>query len=138
MIVAPVTEEDQVVTLLGSLPQSFSTLVTAVEAQVDEGLSLKYVQQALVNEEQKMRERGRPSGSDALKDLALVGDQSRRRPRSRQLICFGCRKPGHIQRDCPDEKPSHGADVAQQDIDSESDTEGEHAFAARKDDSPAI
>ena len=80
---APVTEEDQVVTLLGSLPPSFSTLVTALEARVDEGLSLKYMQQALVNEEQKMRERGHPSGSDAQKeDSALVGDQSRRRPRS--------------------------------------------------------
>ena len=40
---APVTEEDQVVTLLGSLPKSFTTLVTALEAQVDEGLSLKYM-----------------------------------------------------------------------------------------------
>ena len=29
---APITEEDQVVTLLGSLPRSFSTLVTALEA----------------------------------------------------------------------------------------------------------
>ena len=28
-------EEDQVVTLLGSLPPSYSTLVTALEAQVD-------------------------------------------------------------------------------------------------------
>ena len=134
---APITEEDQVVTLLGSLPQSFSTLVTALEARVDEGLSLKYVQQALVNEEQKMRERGHSSGSDAQKeDSVLVGDQSRRRPRSRNIICYGCRQPGHIQRDCPNQKPSHEADTAQQDT-SESDTEGESAFAARKDDSRA-
>lgn len=53
---APITEEDQVVTLLGSLPDSFCTLVTTLEAHVDEGLTLKYVQQALVNEEQKIRE----------------------------------------------------------------------------------
>ena len=67
---APITEEDQVVTLLGSLPKSFSTLVTALEARVDEGVTLKYVQQALVNEEQKMRarERGHSSGADTPKD----------------------------------------------------------------------
>ena len=33
---APISEEDQVVTLLGSLPPSYSTLVTALEAQADE------------------------------------------------------------------------------------------------------
>ena len=74
---APITEEDQVVTLLGSLPKSFSTLATAFEARVDEGLSLKYVQQALVNEERKMRvqERGHSSGTDTPKDdSALVGE----------------------------------------------------------------
>ena len=52
---APITEEYQVVTLLGSLPKSYSMLVTTLEARVDEGLLLKYVQQALVNEEQEMR-----------------------------------------------------------------------------------
>ena len=31
---APISEEDQVVTLLGSLPRSYSTLVTALEARV--------------------------------------------------------------------------------------------------------
>ena len=32
---APISEEDQVVTLLGSLPPSYSTLVTALEARTD-------------------------------------------------------------------------------------------------------
>ena len=30
---APIAEEDQVITLLGSLPPSYSTLVTALEAR---------------------------------------------------------------------------------------------------------
>ena len=42
---APISEEDQVVTLLGSLPRSFATLATAIEARMD-GVSLDYVQQA--------------------------------------------------------------------------------------------
>ena len=43
-----ISEEDQVVTLLGSLPSSYSTLVTALEARVDE-LKLDFVQQALIH-----------------------------------------------------------------------------------------
>jgi hypothetical protein len=49
---SPISEEDQVVTLLGSLPSKYSTLVTALEARVDL-VSLKFVQQALIHEEQK-------------------------------------------------------------------------------------
>ena len=52
-IKAPVAEEDQVVTLLGSLPSSYLTLVTALEAR-DE-ISLSYVQQALIREEQRLK-----------------------------------------------------------------------------------
>ncbi len=49
---APVGEDDQVATLLGSLPEGYSTLVTALEAQVDD-VQLDFVQQALINEEKK-------------------------------------------------------------------------------------
>jgi hypothetical protein len=42
---APISEEDQVVTLLGSLPDSFSSLVTVLEAQTD--LTLDRVKQSL-------------------------------------------------------------------------------------------
>ena len=49
---APISEEDQVVTLLGSLPRSYNGLVTALEARGD-NISLDFVQQAIVNEEQK-------------------------------------------------------------------------------------
>ena len=48
----PVDEDDQVVALLGSLPPSYSTLVTALEARIDD-LTLDFVQQSLINEEQK-------------------------------------------------------------------------------------
>ncbi len=47
-IQAPISEEDQVVTLLGSLPPSYATLVTALEARVD-AIQLDFVQQALIN-----------------------------------------------------------------------------------------
>ena len=41
------------VTILGSLPKSNSTLVTDLEARSD-NISLNYVQQVLVHEEQKV------------------------------------------------------------------------------------
>ena len=56
-----ISEEDQVVTLLGSPPQSYSTLLTALEARVDD-VSLSYVQQALLHEEQKNRDKLPVSG----------------------------------------------------------------------------
>ena len=51
---APMAEEDQVVTLLGSLPPSYSPLVTAFEAR--DAITLSYVQQSLIHEEQSLKE----------------------------------------------------------------------------------
>ena len=45
---SPISEEDQMVTLLGSLPHSYSTIVTALEARGSDNLSLNFVQQALL------------------------------------------------------------------------------------------
>ena len=49
---APISEEDQVVTLLGSVPPSYSTLVTALESRIDD-VKQSYVQQAQIHEEEK-------------------------------------------------------------------------------------
>ena len=46
-----ISEKDQVVTLLGSLPGSYSTLVTSFKARF-ENLTLNYVQQAPMSGEQ--------------------------------------------------------------------------------------
>ena len=69
---APISEEDQVVTLLGSLPPSFSTVVTALEARVDD-LTMDFVQQQLIHHKQKLN--GHESRPVALHDSALVGAQ---------------------------------------------------------------
>lgn len=54
---APISEEDQVVTLLGSLLQGYFTLVTALEAHADDDLKLVHVQQTLIHEEMKIIEK---------------------------------------------------------------------------------
>ena len=79
---APISEEDQVVTLLGSLPPSYATLVTALESRVDDDLSLNFVQQALVHEERKLQRSEHESNSQQHKgDSALLGQKKRFKPR---------------------------------------------------------
>ena len=51
---APNSEEDQVVTLLGSLPSSLSNVVTALEAHSSD-LTMDFVQQQLINHERKLK-----------------------------------------------------------------------------------
>ena len=114
---APISEEDQVITLLGSLPPSFSSVVTALEARVDD-LTMDFVQQQLIHHERKIK-----AQESKLDDSALVGTQKRKPPK-----CWNCDEVGHIQRFCPKrkEKSQHRAKVTEDEV--ESDGDGEGAF----------
>ena len=136
VIGAPISEEDQVVTLLGSLPTSYSTLGTALEVRVDD-VRLNFVQQALIHEEMKRsgqfgNSKGASSGDPA--DSALLGMQGRAWPR-KPIKCFGCGKwdifamiAPRITRDCPENnpdgsKPVHKAKIVEEKC-SDSDSDG--------------
>lgn len=84
----PVNEEDRVVYLLASLPETYSVLVTALEASTDVP-TLAVVTERLLHEETKRKGRN-PIGQEE----ALAAN-IRKRP-----ICYFCRKPGHIKREC--------------------------------------
>jgi len=72
----------------GSLPKSYSTLVTALEARSD-NISLNNVQQ--VHEEQKINGKNFSSGPDTLRgDSALVADSNRGLKPCKPPTCFGC------------------------------------------------
>ena len=111
------------VTLLGSLPSSFSTVVTALEARADAELTLDFVQQQLVHHEHKLN--SQETKSEAQQDLALVGAQKRKPSK-----CWACDEVGHIRRIRPKLKGKsvqHGANKVPED-EVESDNDGKGAF----------
>ena len=64
-------------TLLGSLPSSYSTLVTALEAR--DATTLSYAQQAVIRKEQKLKGESKAGGSAATggsTGRALLGKQT--------------------------------------------------------------
>lgn len=69
---ALISEEDQVVTLLGSLSPSYSTLLIALEARVN-NIQLDFVQQALIHEEHKQKGQAQNDMPVCQQDSALVG-----------------------------------------------------------------
>jgi len=91
---APIEEEDQVVTLLGSLPSSYSTLLTALEARVD-NIKLDFVQQALMNEDLKLKTHSQGEQQDS----ALLG-KFRRPLRPGYFKCYHYGQAEHFCIDC--------------------------------------
>ena len=105
-------EEEQVVALLISLPPSYEMLVTALEA-TGEDLSLVFVQQALVNEEQK-RQVSKRRAAAVNQDSALRVDKPGKPFKGK---CYKCKKEGHKASECRKEKltkcrHSHSAKAA--------------------------
>ena len=90
---SPISEEDQVVTLLGSLPSKYNPLVTALEARGDD-IKLQFVQQALLNEEQKFE---KPSVNAS---ESLLVTQNTKVKKKNKFTCYHCGKEGHIKRNC--------------------------------------
>ena len=88
-----VEEEDRVVHILASLPDSFGMLVTALEAN-SEVPAMEVVIERLLHEEKKMVEKD--SHKDATCHDAFVGRH--------QKACYNCGRPGHIRRYCKAKK----------------------------------
>ncbi|RXN10626.1 gag-pol poly [Labeo rohita] len=91
-----IEEEDRVVHLLASLPDSFNVLVTALEASVDVP-KMEVVTERLLHEERKLRDRDGESNNNDAK--ALTGKQF---SKGKGPKCHYCGRFGHIKRNCRD------------------------------------
>ena len=87
----PVEEEDRVVQMLASLPESYGMIKTAFEAS-PEVPKLAVLTERLINEERKIKEKRKP-GRENSHDALFVGASNQKR-------CFYCGKSGHIKRFC--------------------------------------
>ncbi|KAJ0389892.1 hypothetical protein P43SY_012045 [Pythium insidiosum] len=106
---APVSEDDLVITLLGSLNESYQFLITALESRSDT-LSWELVTSRLMHEDLKRKEQ---HGDGAASDQAFVSASARARGRPAKKVgaCRHCGKHGHWIAECPlrqQDNNSHG------------------------------
>ena len=92
IIGVPISEEDRVVYLLASLPESYNVLVTALEAN-SEVPKMEVVTERLLHEEQKLRDR-----ASGMRSESAMMEYQRRNP----VRCHYCKKLGHMQKYCAD------------------------------------
>ena len=93
VIGSPVEEEDRVVHLLASLPESYGVLVTALEASSrSEVPKMEVVTERLLHEEQKQKEKDSQESSS----MALYAS----RLKKGMVKCYHCGKLGHLKRNC--------------------------------------
>ena len=90
-----IEDEDQVVYLLASLPDSFNTLVTALEAS-EAVPQMEVVIERLLHTERKQKEK---SSSDPSAEKAMT---TKRQFKGRGPQCGYCKRYGHIQKNCYD------------------------------------
>ena len=88
-----IDEEDRVVYLLANFPDSFNTLVTALEANEDVP-KMEVVTEKLLHAERKQTEKSSPDSSG---DKAMM---TRRQFRGRGPQCYYCKQYGHVQNNC--------------------------------------
>lgn len=136
---AVIEEEDQIVTLLGSLPPSYATIVTALETKMD-SLTLQFVQQSLVNEEQKRVQANgstsvAPPGAASAMQTQVRGDPQPEGIDRSKWKCFKCGKEGHLKRNCPKLKNKNQTHKAKQmtcEDNENSESANESAFVVRE------
>ena len=90
-----VSEEDRVVHLLASLPESYNVLATALEAQSEKIPKWELVTERLLYQESKLKEKVTTPLEDGRKALNAGQNKGLRK----QFTCHYCYKPGHFKKD---------------------------------------
>ena len=86
--------------LLSGLPESYETLVTALDARPDDDLTLEYVKGKLVDEYKRKTES--MSNVSVCSETALKTKYKNKHSNVQleKRECFVCKKPGHLKADC--------------------------------------
>lgn len=122
---APVSADDLVITLLGSLSESYQFLITALESRADT-LTWELVSSRLLHEDMKRKEQGGSVDGATHGQAFMTRDNKRNkgRPVKKTGACHNCGKMGHWIAECPargqdntERYRSHRANVAQNDDD---------------------
>lgn len=98
VIGAPMEDEDKVVTLLASLPESYNVLVTALEANA-EVPKMEVVTERLLHEERKIQARNSETHRGGEENVMTVRHKFRQQKR---IECYNCHNYGHLARNCPE------------------------------------
>lgn len=96
-----IDKEDRVVYLLASLPDSFNTLVTALEVNEDVP-KMEVVTERLLHSERKQKDKSSFDFSEKAMAAKFKG-------RSLTVRCHYCKKVGHIQRNCLERAKDEGS-----------------------------
>lgn len=88
--------------LLSSLPESYSTLVTALETRAEDELTLQLVKGKLIDEDKRRKNVRHEEKSEdkALKVLHKQSKQQKQVQKSQEVSCYFCKKRGHPKRNC--------------------------------------
>ena len=96
----PMKEEDRVICLLASLPDKFSTLVTALEAS-DKVPLWDNVVERLLHQDSKIMELDKDSTEKSLlTNKKNFNKSSDKKLYNKKITCFECGKLGHIRANC--------------------------------------
>ncbi|TMW61094.1 hypothetical protein Poli38472_014555 [Pythium oligandrum] len=103
---ASVSEEDLVITLLGSLSESYQFLITALESRSDT-LTWELVTSRLLHEDMKRKEQGGDGTTPG--SAFMTSDWKRKgRPVKKSGACNHCGKMGHWIAECPSRIQDNG------------------------------
>ena len=90
----PVENEDRVIILLASLPESYSTLVTALET-MEKVPSWDSVTEKLIHEAEKIHSVKSPAAKDVQESEKTLFTKQKK-----SVKCYECNKVGHVKKNC--------------------------------------